>query len=201
MSVLKKLGSGISDYIRNTDKLLLFFCALASVYGCMLVYSVAQTSGTGRAGYLIQFAACAAGFVMAIVISKIDYELICRGWPFMAAVALGLMALTFTSLGRNVAGTDDTGLADPSPGSLYHDVPARGVNEDRLYCHLCQAFDRGARPHQPAAHRTAAVPSRRAAHPGWYFYRAIMAPRWFLFLFLSVCCLPAGSVRCISSSD
>ena len=39
MSVLKKLGSGISDYIRNTDKLLLFFCALASVYGCMLVYS------------------------------------------------------------------------------------------------------------------------------------------------------------------
>ena len=45
---------------------------------------------------------------MAIVISKIDYELICRGWPFMAAVALGLMALTFTSLGRNVAYTDDT---------------------------------------------------------------------------------------------
>ena len=107
MSLVKKIGSGITDYIRNTDKLLLVFCALASVYGCLLVYSVAQTSGTGKAGYLIQFAACAAGFVLAIIISKIDYELICRGWPIMAVVSLGLMALTFTSLGRNVAGTDD----------------------------------------------------------------------------------------------
>lgn len=108
MSLFKKIGSGITDYIRNTDKLLLVFCALASVYGCLLVYSVAQTSGTGKAGYLIQFAACAAGFVLAIIISKIDYELICRGWPIMAVVSLVLMALTFTSLGRNVAGTDDT---------------------------------------------------------------------------------------------
>ena len=50
MSLVKKIGSGITDYIRNTDKLLLVFCALASVYGCLLVYSVAQTSGTGKAG-------------------------------------------------------------------------------------------------------------------------------------------------------
>ncbi|MCI8554824.1 MAG: FtsW/RodA/SpoVE family cell cycle protein [Clostridiales bacterium] len=108
MGFLRKMGKAIAHYIRNTDRLLLLLCAAVSIYGCLLVYSDAQTSGGGRSAYLVQFLACALGYVAAVVISKIDYELLCRLWPVMAVISLGLMALTFTSLGITVPGTDDT---------------------------------------------------------------------------------------------
>lgn len=118
VGMLRKAGGAVANYIRNTDRLLLLLCAAASVYGCLLVYSDAQTSGGGRMAYLVQFLACGLGYVAAIVISKIDYEVICRFWPVLAVISLGLMALTFTPLGLNVAGTDDTAWLRLSLGPI-----------------------------------------------------------------------------------
>ncbi len=108
MGLIKKIRAGISNYIRYTDWLLLTLCTAAAAYGCLLVYSTAKTAGLGASDYLIQVAACAAGLIAAIIISKIDYDLICRAWPILSGIAVLLVLLTLVGLGLNVGGTDDT---------------------------------------------------------------------------------------------
>ena len=108
MNVLKRMKKFVGDYVRYSDKLLLLLCFLASGYGIVLVYSAAYTAQVGMSGVIMQIAASALGILAALIISRIDYETICAFWPVYAGVALILMILTFTSLGLNVAGTDDT---------------------------------------------------------------------------------------------
>ncbi|HIW73687.1 MAG TPA: FtsW/RodA/SpoVE family cell cycle protein [Firmicutes bacterium] len=120
MGLLKKIKTGVSNYIRYTDWLLLLLCTAAAAYGCLLVYSTAKTAGLGASDYMIQVAACAAGIVAAVVISKIDYDLICRCWPVLSGVAVFLVLLTLVGLGLNVGGTDDTAwLGIPMGGGRY----------------------------------------------------------------------------------
>lgn len=108
MNVLKRMKKFVGDYVRYSDKLLLLLCFLASGYGIVLVYSAAYTAQVGMSGVIMQIAASALGILAALIISRIDYETICAFWPVYAGAALILMILTFTSLGLNVAGTDDT---------------------------------------------------------------------------------------------
>lgn len=108
MDFLRKIRRAAWNYICNTDKVLILLCLLASAYGVALVYSAAYSSGSGREGYLMQLVMSIAGLVAALIISRFDYESICRLWPFFAGIALLLVFLTFTPLGLNVPGTDDT---------------------------------------------------------------------------------------------
>lgn len=120
MGLLKKFKTGVSNYIRHTDWLLLLLCTAAAAYGCLLVYSTAVTDGRGASDYMIQIAACGMGIVAAIVISKIDYDLICRCWPILSGVSILLVVLTLAGLGLNVGGTDDTAwLGVPIGGGRY----------------------------------------------------------------------------------
>lgn len=96
------------SYIYHTDWVLILACSLATVYGIALLYSVAHTAGVGVSGYLVQVIAAIVGMVLAIAISTIDYEWICRVWPILDGIAVILVLLTFTPLGLNVQGTDDT---------------------------------------------------------------------------------------------
>ena len=108
LNFLRKVKDGVAHYLRNTDRFLLILCALASVYGVALVYSAAHSAGTGRGGYMTQLIFSIVGFLLAIVISAIDYESICAFWPIWAGLTLLLMILTFTPLGLPVTGADDT---------------------------------------------------------------------------------------------
>ena len=108
MNVLKRIKKFVGDYVRYSDKLLLLLCLLASGYGITLVYSAAHTAQVGMSGVIMQIAASAVGIVAALIISRIDYETICAFWPVYAGLAVILMILTFTPLGLNVPGTDDT---------------------------------------------------------------------------------------------
>ena len=49
---MKKFFQGmiqnIADYIRETDKLLLGLCAIASLFGCALVFSATRYTGESR---------------------------------------------------------------------------------------------------------------------------------------------------------
>ena len=120
MGLLKKFKTGVSNYIRHTDWLLLLLCTAAAAYGCLLVYSTAVTDGRGASDYMIQIAACGMGIVAAVVISKIDYDLICRCWPILSGVSILLVVLTLAGLGLNVGGTDDTAwLGVPIGGGRY----------------------------------------------------------------------------------
>ncbi len=95
-------------FFGDTDMVLWILCLLASVFGCILVYSAAVGAGTGRAGYLVQFIASAVGLCIAFLMSRIDYHDLCGLWYVWMGVAVFLVLLTFTPLGLNVSGTDDT---------------------------------------------------------------------------------------------
>lgn len=105
-------------FVKNSNWALISFCALASVYGCLLVYSVALTDGSGLRGVAVQIGASAGGLLLAIFISHIDYVDVCKLWPVWMGFSLLLVLLTFTPLGLNVAGTDDTAwLGFPTPSN------------------------------------------------------------------------------------
>lgn len=107
MAFLKRTGGGRFS-LRGTNLRLLILCLLCSAYGCMLVFSANYSAGSGMRGTITQIGATVIGLLLAFFISRFDYEDICRAWPFIGGFAVLLVLLTFTPLGLNVSGTDDT---------------------------------------------------------------------------------------------
>ncbi len=58
------------------------------------------------------------GLVAAILISQVDHESLCALWPVWSGLSGLLVLLTFTPLGLNVAGTDDTAWLGIGLGSF-----------------------------------------------------------------------------------
>lgn len=85
-------------FIKETDKLTFFTALLASIYGILLVYSA--THNTLKEGQLISadiktmFISITLGVIFAIVVSNIDYEIISKLWPIIAAGCVFLMIIT-----------------------------------------------------------------------------------------------------------
>ena len=52
----KKRGK-LQMFFGDTDMVLWTLCLVASVYGCVLVFSAAVGADAGKAGYLVQFIA------------------------------------------------------------------------------------------------------------------------------------------------
>ena len=82
---MKKFFKSIKNFIRETDKILLLLCTLASAYGCVSVLSATLwTVDEGEKfsrDFLVMCAACIAGIVIALIISLIDYEFIMKMAP------------------------------------------------------------------------------------------------------------------------
>ncbi len=93
----------IRYFWRQSNTLLILLCATCSVLGILLVYSAEMSSG-----FTNQLIASAGGIFLALCISQLDYHLLCHLWPAFLLPALLLIVLTFTPLGFNAAGTDDT---------------------------------------------------------------------------------------------
>lgn len=101
---MSRFFQAIFRYIKTTDKLLWFFCILASCYGAALVFSATRTAGISQ--FRTQVIAIAIGYVAAIIITKFDYQTIAKCWPIIALVCLGLLAAT-SVFGIRVEGADD----------------------------------------------------------------------------------------------
>ena len=114
---MRRVLAGLWAFIRGSNKLLILLCAVSSAYGVLLVYSAAHSAGFSKSGVVMQIGASVAGLLLALIISSIDYEAICSIWPVYVVGSLILMILTFTPLGLNVAGTDDTAWIGIPPGS------------------------------------------------------------------------------------
>ena len=89
----------VSAFIKSTDFVTLLSAMAASVYGLALVYSATYSSL--RDGRIISsdvrsmFVSVMMGLIFAIVVSNIDYEIISKFWPVIAAGCAGLMVFTF----------------------------------------------------------------------------------------------------------
>lgn len=93
---MKKIITQIKSFIKETDKILLFLCILISAFGVMLVSSATGTGdGTLSRDARVMLLAVAAGVIISLIISVIDYNFIVRLWPIIAGVCLLLMLLLF----------------------------------------------------------------------------------------------------------
>ncbi len=96
---MEKLRKNIQSFFKGTDWLMMFLCFIASSFGALLVHSA--TLHTVDAGQAVSrdtrtmILAITLGIAVAIIISMIDYELIVKIWPAIAAVALLLMVSLF----------------------------------------------------------------------------------------------------------
>jgi rod shape determining protein RodA len=102
------LRESLRSFLQYANLRLIVLCTLISAYGCMLVYSASHGYGVGFGGTLTQILASVGGLLIAILISRFDYEKICALWPIWAGLSAILVFLTFTPLGLNAVGTDDT---------------------------------------------------------------------------------------------
>lgn len=105
---LRSPKRSLQAFMQNSNLRLIFLSLTITVYGCLLVYSASHGYGYGFSGASTHIIAAALGFIAALLISRIDYDNICALWPIWAGLALLLMLLTFTPLGLNASGTDDT---------------------------------------------------------------------------------------------
>lgn len=104
----KSLREHLRSFFAYANLRLIFLCITASTFGCVLVYSAAYGVGDGWGGSLMQIIASVLGIIAAIAISRLDYEDICSLWPIWSGISILLVLLTFTPLGLNATGTDDT---------------------------------------------------------------------------------------------
>ncbi len=105
---LRSPKRSLQAFIQNSNLRLIILILAITVYGCLLVYSASHGYGYGFGGASTHIIAATLGFVAALLISQVDYDNICALWPIWAGLSLLLVLLTFTPLGLNASGTDDT---------------------------------------------------------------------------------------------
>lgn len=108
---------GLRSFLTYSNMRLIILCILMAAYGCVLVYSAAYGAGGNTGDVVTQIGASVLGLLLALLISRADYESICAWWPVWAGVSLLLVLLTFTPLGLNAVGTDDTAWLGLNLGS------------------------------------------------------------------------------------
>ena len=91
--------SKAGKFLRETDIYLLFLCIAASVAGIIAVYSATlfnlEEGEKISRDAIVMTAAVVLGFIICLVISAIDYEVILKLWPFVAGVSVALMLALF----------------------------------------------------------------------------------------------------------
>lgn len=107
---MRHLMAKLSDYIRETDKILLILTITASIYGIFAVFSATYYMETYRRA-IVQLAGLVLGVVAAIIISVLDYEKLTKRWYLIAALGLIPVILTFF-IGIAPEGTDDKAWLD-----------------------------------------------------------------------------------------
>lgn len=90
---MKKIWQSIADYIRETDKLLLFLCVTASLYGALLIYSATNMYGSRQV--IVQLVSLILGVAVAIVVSLIDYTRLTKFYPIYIAATIALLIVTY----------------------------------------------------------------------------------------------------------
>ncbi len=126
---MRRISPDVKLHIRETDWLLLAFCLITSALGVVLVHSatlhdLSEGSSIAR-DTIVMAASVAAGVVLAIVISFVDYEMFFRFWPVIAAGCLILMLALFPfGVGPDARSDARTWLILPIPGLRLYLQPS-----------------------------------------------------------------------------
>ncbi len=95
---MRKVFKTIKNFIKETDKILLLLCALASAFGCTSVLSatlwtVDEGENFSR-DFTVMALAVAVGIIISLIISLIDYEFIIKMAPLIGLFCIGIMIIT-----------------------------------------------------------------------------------------------------------
>lgn len=71
---MRKITGFVRDFTQKGDLILLFLCLLTSVYGCVIVASATNYTGSSRQ-VIVQIAAIALGVLIYIALTAIDVEI------------------------------------------------------------------------------------------------------------------------------
>jgi rod shape determining protein RodA len=105
---VKPLMHKLSQFWRETDRLLLFLCIALTCFSCIVLYSCYVAGFIQFSTVWVQAAVLGIGTIMACCLSLMDYQLIVKKlWPFLLAAALVLCLLLLTPLGYTPPGSDD----------------------------------------------------------------------------------------------
>lgn len=95
---MRKVFKTIKNFIKETDKILLLLCALASAFGCTSVLSATLwTVDEGEKfsrDFTVMALTVAVGIIISLIISLIDYEFIIRMAPLIGLFCIGIMIIT-----------------------------------------------------------------------------------------------------------
>ena len=103
---MQRIFEKIADYIRECDKILLFLCTFASLYGCVAVLSTTYHANNSARQFFVQLLGLIIGLVAVIIISSLNYKSIERFWHILLGLGILLVVLTFF-IGYAPPGTDD----------------------------------------------------------------------------------------------
>lgn len=112
---MKKALSTFRHYYDAMDKWLVLAALACSVLSCFMLFSIASNELLDRADmgtFRTQLAASILGLAAVVSLSVMDYNRIIRLWYIYCPAALGLVLLTFTSLGYRRSGADDQAWLD-----------------------------------------------------------------------------------------
>ena len=136
----------LKKYLKSTDRVLISLCAITSIYSCILLFSLGINDKIAMSVFSKQAIFSALGLIIAIIVSKLDYEFMAKMWKLHMPVALTLTLLTFTSLGVQRAEYIDDARPDGCGGEAH---PERGPHPE-------------AEPHQEAGEAGQAHPQAPA---------------------------------------
>ncbi len=107
---MRHIFARFADFVRESDKILLSLCFLASAYGCMAVFSATRYMNNIRP-FIVQSLCLVMGFAVIFVVSFFEYDRYIKYWPVAAAVGIIPVILTFF-IGFAPEGTDDKAWLD-----------------------------------------------------------------------------------------
>lgn len=106
---MKSAFKKLSDQ-KRIDNGLLVAVMICSAISVLLIYSIGYNKvvdSVSMSHYRTQLISAILGLVTSIVIAMIDYKKLVKLWFIYVPISLGLVALTFTSLGYRREGADD----------------------------------------------------------------------------------------------
>ncbi|MGE4484004.1 MAG: FtsW/RodA/SpoVE family cell cycle protein [Oscillospiraceae bacterium] len=79
---MKKIFSGLLDYLKKTDSILLTLCIVSTVYGIVLISSATRYSGLDR--YVtVQAESLLIGLILYFIFSVIDLDILADKWKLL----------------------------------------------------------------------------------------------------------------------
>lgn len=104
---MKKIFGALGNYCKNTDYWLFLFSLTCSGLSIALLIGLYRNEYVAKGIVTTQILAVGIGILLAIILSKIDYRFIAKMWKLHVPLALLLVGLTFTSLGKQVKDSVD----------------------------------------------------------------------------------------------